>query len=212
MCLDGDLYENSVRSYETAGKSVTELKKQEILQGLNQIYTIREHCVNFIFVIITTLFGESFKCTEDEIDGMEAAVQELKSRPIQTMNYNEKLSLLQSLNFVGELLLLAYERAAKKNIKVRIRQLLQTIKALKSQILADPWILSILRVDDSRVDLKLSTEMPSFIKSLPFGKAMVFFCRFLWQTLHEATERIITLLFRAHPKPGKIYDKIRNSI
>jgi hypothetical protein len=100
--------------------------------------------------------------------------------------------------------MLAHERAAKKNLKVRIRQLLQTIKMLKAQILADPWILSILKVDDSRVDLKLSTEMPSFIKSLPFGKAIVFFCRFLWQILHEATQRGMALLFRAHPKPRKI--------
>jgi hypothetical protein len=204
MCLDGDLYENSVRSYETAGKSVKELKKQEILQGLNQIYTIREHCVNFIFVIITTLFGESFKCAEDEVDGMEAAVEELKNLSIQTMNHNEKLSMLQSLNFVGELLLLAYERAAKKHLKIRLRQLLQTVKLLKSQILADPWILSILKVDDSRIDLKLSTEMPSFLKSLPFGKAIVFFCRFLWQTLHEATQHGFEFIFRVGTKPGKI--------
>jgi hypothetical protein len=135
---------------------------------------------------------------------MEAAVQELKSLAIQTMNNNDKLSLLQSLNFVGELLMLAHERAAKKNLKVRIRQLLQTIKMLKAQILADPWILSILKVDDPRVDLKLSTEMPSLIKSLPFGKAIVFFCKFLWQTLHEATQRGMAFFFRVHAKPGKI--------
>ena len=202
--LDGDLYQSAVRSYETAGKSVKELKKQELLQGLNQIYTIREHCENFIFVIITTLFGESFKCTEDEIDGMEAAVADLKSLAIQTMNHNEKLSLLQSLNFIGELLMLAYERAAKKNLKVRIRELLQAVKLLKSLILADPWILSILKVDDSRVDLKLSTELPSLNKSLPFGKAVVFFYRFLWQTVHEASRRVMAFFFRVHAKPGKI--------
>ena len=202
--LDGDFYQSAVRSYETAGKSVKELKRQELLQGLNQIYTIREHCENFIFVIITTLFGESFKCTEDEIDGMEAAVAELKRLAIQTMKHNEKLSLLQSLNFIGELLMLAYERAAKKNVKVRIRELLQAVKMLKSQILADPWILSILKVDDSRVDLKLSTELPSLIKSLPFGKALVFFYRFLWQTVHEASLRLMAFFFRVHAKPGKI--------
>jgi hypothetical protein len=202
--LEGDLYENTIRSYETAGKSVKELKKQELLQGLNQIYTIREHCENFIFVIITSLFGESFKCAEDDIISMETAVAELRALSIPNMNHNEKLSLLQSLNFIGELLMLAYERAAKKNLKIRIRELLKVIKMLKSRILADPWILSILKVDDSRVDLKLSTEMPSIIKSLPFGKAIVFFCKFLWQTLHEATHRVMVLFFRVHAKPGKI--------
>ena len=195
--LDGDLYESTIRSYETAGKSVKELKKQELLQGLNQIYTIREHCKNFIFVIITSLFGESFKCTEDEIDGMEAAVEELKCLAIQTMNHNEKLSLLQSLNFMGELLMLAYERAAKKNLKVRIRELLQVIKMLKAQILADPWILSILKTDDSRIELKLSGSMlSSQLKYLPFAKALILLVKFLWQHISDTTQRIIESVTR----------------
>lgn len=204
MRLDGDLYESSVRSYNTAGKSVKELKKQELLQGLNQIYTIREHCENFIFVVITALFGETFTCSEDDVAGMEATVEELRHLDIQKLNHNEKLSLLQALNFLGELLLLAYERAEKKHLKVRIRALLQVIKMLKSQILADPWVLSILKVDDSHVELKLSMEMPSFFKRLPFGKAIVFFYKFLWQTLHDAALRLAAAVFRMHPKPEKI--------
>ncbi len=204
MRLDGDLYENSVRSYETAGKSVKELKKQELLQGLNQIYTIREHCENFIFVVITALFGETFRCTEDDVASMESAVEEVRQLAMQDVNHNEKLALLQSLNFLDALLSLAYERAAKKPLKARIRSLLHVINMLKARILADPWILSILKVDDSRIDLKLSGDMSSLLKSLSFGKALVFFCKFLWHTFHDAARRLAVSVFRLHPKPEKI--------
>jgi hypothetical protein len=202
--LEGDLYENTVRSYETAGKSVKELKRQEILQGLNQIYTIREHCENFIFVVITALFGETFKCYEEDINSMAAAIEELKQLSIEQLTHNEKLSLLQTLNFMSELLLLALERAAKKTMKSRIRELLKMVGILKAQLLADPWLLSTIKVADDPVDIKLTTTMSSFFKDLPLGKALAMLIKFLWQTFRESAQRFFAPLRKFHIRQEKV--------
>ncbi len=202
--LDGDLYESAVRSYETAGKSVKELKKQEILQGLHQIYTIREHCENFIFVIITSLFGETFNCTKDDIENFAAAVGDLQKLSIAHMTNNEKLSFLQTLNFLGELLAVALEQAPKKPQKARIKELLKVINTLKARILADQWILSILKTGAGSIDLKLSLTLQSDqFKNLPFGKALLFFLTFLWQNMYEATQKIMAGLNRLKFRPQK---------
>jgi len=202
--LEGDLYENTVRSYETAGKSVKELKRQEILQGLNQIYTIREHCENFIFVVITALFGETFKCYEEDINSMAAAIEELKKLSIEQLTHNEKLSLLQTLNFMSELLLLAMERAAKKTMKARIRGLLQVVGILKARLLADPWLLSTIKVADDHVDIKFTTTMSSFFKDLPLGKALAMLIKFLWQTFRESAQRFFAPLRKFHIRQEKV--------
>jgi hypothetical protein len=202
--LEGDLYENSTRSYETAGKSVKELKKQEILQGLNQIYTIREHCENFIFVIITALFGETFKCYEEDIDSMAAAIEELKQRSIEQLTHSEKLSLLQTLNFMSELLQLALERAAKKNMKARIRELLKMVGILKARLLADPWLLSTINVVDDQLSIQFAATISSFFKDLPLAKALAMLVKFLWQTCRESLQNIFPRLLKFSVRQGKV--------
>ena len=202
--LEGDLYESSTRSYETAGKSVKELKKQEILQGLNQIYTIREHCENFIFVIITALFGETFKCCEEDVNSMEAAIEELKRLTIEQLTHKEKLSMLQTLNFMSELLLLALERAVKKNMKARIRGLLQAVGILKASLLQDPWLLSTLKVSDEHVSIQFATTMSSFFKDLPLGKALSMLIKFLLQTFREALQKSYAQLRKFSFRQAKV--------
>ncbi|MCX5902859.1 MAG: hypothetical protein NTV89_05185, partial [Proteobacteria bacterium] len=83
-------------------------------------------------MIITALFGETFKCYEEDINSMAAAIEELKQLSIEQLTHNEKLSLLQTLNFMSELLLLALDRAAKKTMKSRIRELLKMVCILKA--------------------------------------------------------------------------------
>jgi hypothetical protein len=142
-------------------------------------------------VIITALFGETFKCYEEDIDSMAAAIEELKQHSIEQLTHNEKLSLLQTLNFMSELLLLALERAAKKNMKARIRELLKMVGILKARLLADPWLLSTIKVADEQLSIQFAATISSFFKDLPLAKALAMLIKFLWQTFRESLQILL---------------------
>ena len=64
---DDDLSQAGALSYRTASKAVNELKIREILQGMNQIYLLKEVCSDFIFYLISMTYGYLVRLNNDQI-------------------------------------------------------------------------------------------------------------------------------------------------
>ena len=185
-----DMYQDSYRSYQTAKKSVKDQKALEILQGLNQIYTLQEVCANFIFVVITSILNEEFPLTQQELAAIEAYLQELEAREPTQMTNDEKMRLLQSITFITQLLTVARSNTKDKTVQAGIRRLLSRIDALMARLLEDPWLRSILTVD--RIKLKVSLDMSAARKdrTLSFFEALAYLLRFFWDTMRESLQRL----------------------
>ncbi len=192
--LDGDeLLNDKVLSYETASKSIKELKVLEILQGLNQIYTLQEVCVNFIFVVIASILGETFKCSLDDLAGIEACVRELEQRSkeeIQKMANNEKLQLLQTVLFLTEFLTVVKTNATDSAVKQKTKQLMSILAALQARILEDPWTRTMLKIDSIRFDVSFDSALQHKDKQMRLLEAFAFLMKFLWKRLRESLQSL----------------------
>ncbi|MCP4713579.1 MAG: VWA domain-containing protein, partial [Deltaproteobacteria bacterium] len=109
---EDDLYQDEQRSYRTASKSVKELKMLEVLQGLNQIYALQEICENYIFIVITSILGETFSITLEELKLMEVSINEMADQDISGLTNDQKMQFLQTVLFLKE-----YLNVAKNNSK-----------------------------------------------------------------------------------------------
>ncbi len=190
--LDGDeLYQDSYRSYETASKSVKELKVLEILQGLNQIYCLQDVCQNFIFVVITSILGEDFAFTLEDLVPIQEGIQALSQMNLDDMNPDEKLAFLERVTFLMEFIKVAKSNIKDKQAKRKLRGMESSLAALQARILEDPWIRSILKVD--RIKLKLSRDMIASRKKdeqmSPLA-AFSFLLKYLWQQARDALRQL----------------------
>ncbi len=188
--LGEELHQKGYRSYSTASKSIKEIKILEILQGLNQIYALQTFCSNFVFVMITALFGEKFLFTEQELAGLAAYIAELEQKSIDDMTNNEKLQFLQAINFMIQFLAIARSNAADKTVKHRIKELEKSLEKLQARILEDPWIKSILKVDKVTISVKFDMALEETGEQMPFWKAVGFFLKFMWQQLREYWQQL----------------------
>lgn len=185
-----DMYQSSYRSYQTAKKSVKDQKALEILQGLNQIYTLQEVCENFIFVVITSVLNEEFPFSQQDVAAIEAYLQDLETRDPSCMTNDEKMQLLQTVTFITQLLTIATSNTKDKAVRADIKRLLRRIDALMARLLQDPWLRSILKVD--RIKLKVSFDLSGARKDnkLSFLEALAYLVRFFWETLRDSLKRI----------------------
>jgi len=151
---DDELLKDEVRSFETAAKSVNELKMLEILQGLNQIYTLQEVCENFIFVVITSLLDDSFPFSADELETIRAEALRLNELAIDQLSNDEKMKTLQQVNFLIQFLDVARNNTEESSLKKGIRAVERILRAVQARILDDPWIKSVIKVDDIAIDFK----------------------------------------------------------
>lgn len=189
--LQGDeMYQDSVRSYHTASKSIKEQKALEILQGLNQIYTLQCVCENFIFIIITSILGEAFSISLEELASIEAHINDLKNKSIPQMTNDEKLQFLQAVNFLIQFLTVAKSNTKDKVVREKIRQLMKELELLQNMLLQDPWIRTILKVDKINIKIKLDMAGAKEEKKLSFFEAIAYIIKFFWDTLCESLKRL----------------------
>ncbi len=158
---DDELFSDQVRSFETAAKSVNELKMLEILQGLNQIYTLQEVCENFIFVVITSILDESFPFTAAELETIRAESQRLNELNIEQLSNDEKMKTLQQVNFLIQFLEVARNNTEDGKLKKGIRVVKRILRVVQARILDDPWIKSVLKVDDIAIDFQFDMAAES---------------------------------------------------
>ncbi len=191
MNLGGDdLYTEEKRSYDTASKSVKELKMLEILQGLNQIYTLQEMCREFIFVVISSIMGEEFELGMEDLTGIEKHIGELASQDIDSMTNDEKLKFLQSVNFIIQFLTIARANSTDKQVLKKIKDLSRAAAALQAKILSDPWIQSMLKADNIKFDIKFDLAVARKNNDMSLLKAFACLFRVLWQRFVEACREI----------------------
>jgi len=153
--IDNDeLLREGIRSSETVTKSVKEIKMLEILQGLNQIYTLQEVCENFIFVVITSILGDSFPFSESELEALRAEADRLHALSVEQLSNDDKMKTLQQVNFLIQFLEVARNNTQEVGLKKGIREVERILRAVQARILADPWIKSVLKVDDISIDFK----------------------------------------------------------
>lgn len=178
-------------SYKTASKTVNEIKVLEILQGLNQIYMLKEVCDNFIFSMITSILDEEFSITPEDLEGIAKGITDLEIRSIDGMSNDEKLQFLQTVNFLLQFLMVAKDNTRQKEIKNKIRELKKKLEAQQARILADPWIQSILKSDRVKIDVKFDMAMnQKKDDSLPFMAAIFFLIKFLAEKFIESLKRL----------------------
>ena len=158
---DDELFQEQVRSFETAAKSVKELKMLEILQGLNQIYTLQEVCENFIFVVITSLLDDSFPFSADELETIRAEVNRLHELNIEQLSNDEKMKTLQQVNFLIQFLEVARNNTDEGSLKKGIRVVERILRVVQGRILDDPWIKSVIKVDDLKIDFQFDLASES---------------------------------------------------
>jgi len=185
-----DMYQNTYRSYQTAKKSVKDQKALEILQGLNQIYTLQEVCENFIFVVISSILGEEFPFTEQDRAAVEAFVNDLDAQDISQMTNEDKLQTLQTITFVSQLLTVAKSNTRDKTLQAGIKQLMHRLDAILARLLEDSWLRSILTVD--KISIRVSFDLAGARKNdkLSFFEAIAYLVRFFWSTLRDALKQI----------------------
>jgi hypothetical protein len=184
------MYQDAYRSYKTASKSVKDQKALEILQGLNQIYTLQDICENFIFVVITSILAETFSFTLQDLEAIENHLAQLKSKNPAEMTNDEKLRFLQSINFLMQLLTIAKSNTKEKPVLEKIKQLMKELEVLQMRILEDPWIRTILKVDSIKVNIKLDMAGASKDNKLSIFEALGFLIKFFWTTLCDAVKKI----------------------
>jgi hypothetical protein len=151
---DDELLKEEVRSFDTAAKSVKELKMLEILQGLNQIYTLQEVCENFIFVVITSILEEPFPFTAEELETIRAEAAGLNELAIEQLSNDEKMKALQQVNFLIQFLEVARNNTEEGRLKKGIREVEKILRAVQARILQDPWIQSVIKLDDISIDFQ----------------------------------------------------------
>lgn len=185
-----DLYRDGARSYQTASKSVKEIKMLEILQGLGQIYTLQEVCANFIFVVVSSVLGDTFEITLDDLTSIEALIGELAGQSIEGMTNNEKLQYLQSVNFIVQFLTVARTNTTAKDVRRKIKALLQAAAALQARILSDPWIRSMLKVDKLSLQLKMDLAAAAKKDDMSLLGAFAYLVKILWQRLTASLRQL----------------------
>lgn len=179
-----DLFKDNRLSYETASKSVKELRVLELLQGLNQIYQLQAVCQNFIFVVITSLIEESFEISLKDVETVEGFVEELRLKIKEPMSNEEKLKFLQTLNFLLNFLQTALVNSPEKTVRNKIKQIISTLQYLQSCLLEDPWLRSVLKADDIKMEIKLSTAMKQARgEDMRLFEALQYLIKILWQNL-----------------------------
>jgi hypothetical protein len=156
-----ELLKEEVRSFNTAAKSVKELKMLEILQGLNQIYTLQEVCENFIFVVITSILDDSFPFTSDELEIIRIEAQRLHELAIDQLSNDEKMKALQQVNFLIQFLEVARNNTEEGRLKKGIREVERILRGVQARILEDPWIKSVIKVDDISIDFQFDMAAES---------------------------------------------------
>ena len=160
--IDSDeLLREGVRSSATAAKSVKELKGLEILQGLNQIYALQGVCENFIFVVITSILEDSFPFNEAELEAARAEALRLNELSVEQLSNDEKMKALQQVNFLIQFLEVARNNTQEGGLKKGIRDVERILRAVQARILDDPWIKSVLKVDDVSIDFKFDMAAES---------------------------------------------------
>ena len=192
MILEGeDLCQEGPLSYKTASKSVNELKILEILQGLNQIYLLKEVCDNFIFSVITSILDEEFPVNMDELESIGVCIQDLREKQIESMSNDEKLQFLQTVNFLLQFLMVAKNNTQDKEIKNKIKELKKLLEAQQARILADPWIQSILKTDKIKIDIQFDMALnQKKDESMPFMAAIFFLIKLLADKFIESLKRL----------------------
>jgi len=191
MLESEELSKDGPLSYNTASKTVNEIKVLEILQGLNQIYMLKEVCDNFIFTMITSILDEEFSITKAELESIAKSITDLKNRRIDGLSNDEKLQFLQTVNFLLQFLLVAKDNTDQKAVKNRIRELKKQLEAQQARILADPWIQSILKSDKVKIDVKFDMAVnQKKDESLPFMAAIFFLVKFLADKFIESLKRL----------------------
>lgn len=151
---DDELLKNEVRSAETAAKSVKELKMLEILQGLNQIYTLQEVCEDFIFVVITSILEDRFPFTDTELVLIRAEAQRLNELTIEHLTNDEKWKALQQTNFLIQFLEVARNNTQEGTLRKGIKEVERVLRLVQARILGDPWIQSVITFDDISIDFQ----------------------------------------------------------
>jgi len=192
MRLDGDdLSKEGILSYKTASKSVNEIKILEILQGLHQIYTLKEVCDNFIFSVITSILDEEFPVTMPELESIEACIKDLREKEIKSISNDEKLQFLQTVNFLIQFLMVAKSNTQGKDIKNKIKELKKALDVQQARILADPWIQSILKTDKIKIDIKFDMAVnQKKDDSMPAMAAIFFLIKLLAERFIDALKRL----------------------
>jgi len=158
---DDELFQEQVRSFETAAKSVKELKMIEILQGLNQIYALQEACANFIFVVITSILDDSFPFSAEELETIRVEAHGLHELSIEQLSNDEKMKALQQVNFLIQFLEVARNNTEDGSLKKGIRAVERTLRVVQARILDDPWIKSVIKVDDIKIDFQFDMASES---------------------------------------------------
>lgn len=185
-----DMYQKSYRSYQTAKKSVKEQKALEILQGLNQIYTLQEVCENFIFVIISSILGEEFPFSRDDLAAVEAFVGDLEAYDLALMTNEEKMRMLQAITFTSQLLTVAKQNTRDKTVQAGIKRLMHRLDGLLSRLLEDPWLRSILKVDSIKIQVSFDLAGARKNDKLSFFEAIAYLVRFFLSTLRDALKQL----------------------
>ena len=152
---------------------------------------LKEVCDNSIFLIITSILDEEFSVTFSELESIESCIKNLREKEIESITNDEKLQFLQTVNFLLQFLLVAKSNTTEKEIKIKIKKLEKLLEVQQARILADPWIQSILKVDNVKINMKFDTTLnQKRNESLPFITAVFFLIKLFAEKLIESFKRL----------------------
>ncbi|MCP4717259.1 MAG: hypothetical protein GY868_19220, partial [Deltaproteobacteria bacterium] len=122
---------------------------------------------------------------------MEVSINEMADQDISGLTNDQKMQFLQTVLFLKEYLNVAKNNSKEKPVKQKIKQLSATLDVLQGRILDDPWIQSVLKVDDSKISISMKMALKQKkSEDMPFFAAIAFFIKFLWDKFCESLREI----------------------
>ena len=82
--------------------------------------------------------------------------------------------------------------AAEKPLLKKIKELAGRLDVLQARIFEDPWIRSILNVDNLRIDVSFHKAVQHSKQEMPFWAALAFLVSFLVEKLVESLQKLRT--------------------
>ena len=107
------------------------------------------------------------------------------------MTNDEKLHFLQTVNFLIQFLTVAKSNEEDKQTKSKIKKLINILEALQARILDDPWIQSILKVDNIKIDVKFYMAAARKDKKPPLFVLLLLLLKFFRKKIRESASFLL---------------------
>ncbi len=154
--LRGDeLHQDSILSYKTASRSVKDFKMLEILQGLNQIYTLEDVSGDALFLVVTSILADSFSLSSKELEDISSRIADMRQQDMDKMTGSEKMEFFKKVNFLIQFLDTAMQNIKEKAFRKKIKKMIMSLKQIQASLLDDPWIRAVLKVDNSSISVAM---------------------------------------------------------